>query len=50
MRTAGPRAPDALVDEPARRYTGVPYERGTDRQEATRVVLRITAERMVFTG
>ncbi|GAA1611100.1 PPOX class F420-dependent oxidoreductase [Actinoplanes couchii] len=37
-----------LVDELARRYTGVPHQRGADREEATRVVLRITPERVLF--
>lgn len=40
----------ALVDELARRYTGSPHVRGTDQDEAARVVLRITPDRVLFVG
>ncbi|SDT59933.1 PPOX class F420-dependent oxidoreductase [Actinoplanes derwentensis] len=38
----------ALVDELARRYTGSAHQRGGEREEAARVVLRITPERVLF--
>ncbi|MFC4068914.1 PPOX class F420-dependent oxidoreductase [Actinoplanes subglobosus] len=36
-----------LVDELARRYTGAAHERGDEREEAARVVLRITPDRVL---
>ncbi|HWS31391.1 MAG TPA: PPOX class F420-dependent oxidoreductase, partial [Actinoplanes sp.] len=38
----------ALVDGLARRYTGAVHERGGEQEEAARVVLRITPERVLF--
>lgn len=40
----------ALVDELARRYTGGAHERGDEREEAARVVLRITPTRVLLVG